>query len=293
MGFSDSQEADIILALRICNCLSLFGSLSIILVYLIYKSLRSFSFRLIVLMSISDTIRAIGFELSPLNRVSCIFQSLLTNFGSLSSIIWSSVIAYAMYAVIVLENTSIHTHNYLFLFIAYFIPLVLSILPFSTNSIGRAEGWCWFKPDDYQILWRIICFYAILIIAIVFNCCCYYLVIKEVKDELGVLKQSPHEILSKRRFFNRISYYPIVLIICYLPIFGERIYEIASNDSVFWLTLISGMTTSIIGLFNAIVYGFNDNVRDTIYSSCRKRRDSVVYMSTPLEEGGINNSLYD
>ena len=57
-----------------------------------------------------------------------------------------------MYAVIVLENTSIHTHNYLFLFIAYFIPLVLSILPFSTNSIGRAEGWCWFKPDDYQIL---------------------------------------------------------------------------------------------------------------------------------------------
>ena len=99
--------------------------------------------------------------------------------------------------------------------------------------------------------------------------------------------------MSKRRFFNRISYYPIVLIICYLPIFGERIYEIASNDSVFWLTLISGMTTSIIGLFNAIVYGFNDNVRDTIYSSCRKRRDSVVYMSTPLEEGGINNSLYD
>ena len=287
----DHRENDIItLALEICNCLSLLGSLSIMVIYFSYRSLRSFAFQLIVFMSLADIIRAVGFELSPDNRVSCEMQGILTNFGSLSSVVWTSIIAYCMYSVIVLENTDIVKHKRYFLVIAYLVPFVLSVLPLSTDSVGPAEGWCWFKKDKFEYLWRIAGFYALLLIAISFNCFCYFKVIREINADLNMLRNSKHEIISKSSFYQRLNYYPLVLIICYLPVLSKRLYEASTGSSLFWLTLLSAISTSTIGLFNAIVYGFTEHVTETIFSSCRKRRDSVSHLS-PFPDEGINNSF--
>lgn len=287
----DTQEANTItFVLRICNCLSLLSSISIILIYIFYKSLRTFSFQLIVCMSISDIIRAVGFELSPNNDITCKVQGILTNFGGLSSIIWSSIIAYSMYAVIVLENINIRKYRFYFVIAAYLVPMILTLLPLSTNSVGPAEGWCWFKNDEYEYIWRIGSFYALLIIAISFNCFCYYKVIKDVNDDLDMLKESSHEVSTKSSFLKRLNYYPVVLIICYLPVLVKRLYELSTDSSIYWLTLLSAITTSTIGFFNAIVYGFTEHVKETIFSTCRKRRSSVVD-SFQLYDDGINNSF--
>jgi hypothetical protein len=121
----------------------------------------------------------------------------------------------------------------------------------------------------------------------------YYKVISEIRYELGLLEESVHEISAKALFFNRFSLYPLVIVVCYLPVLCKRVYEISTDDSIYWLTIFSAVTTSIIGLLNAIVYGLTNNVKQAIVDSCcKKRRNSETsqFSVNETQDGFINVS---
>lgn len=270
MAFSSEEEIFIRLILVVCNSASLFGSLSIIVLFLIYKNLRSYAFKLVFYMSISDAIRAIGFILPLHPKSYCIAQSILTTFGSTSGLLWTTIIAICLYCVVIKKITNISKYHKHMLLIGYILPLILTFLPETTNSYGEQFGWCWIKKDSYGILWRICGFYTIMFLVLIINIYCYYKIIKEISNDLVLLAKGPHELSDKHKLFNRFKLYPMIIIICYLPLFIKRLYELIDNNTIFWLTIVSGFSTSIIGLLNAIVYGFTDNVKETILDTFKK-----------------------
>ncbi|OMJ85000.1 hypothetical protein SteCoe_13775 [Stentor coeruleus] len=277
-----SQEIDTIhLTLLICNSISLLGSLSIILLFLSYKILRSYAFKLVFYMSLADTIRAIGFMLPSNPENFCLAQAFLTSFGSLSGLIWTSIIAICLYCVVIHETSNIQKYHILMIFIGYIIPLFIISLPATTNSYGQDKGWCWIVNDKYVYLWRIGGFYIFMLLVLIINIISYYKIISVIKSEINLLEQSPHELSSKQKLFNRFKWYPLVIVICYLPLLSKRLFEIITNDTIYWLTMLSAITTSTIGLLNAICYGLTDNVKETIIDSFKRHNKS--------RHGSINN----
>lgn len=291
MGFSANSEDSVLLSLWICSSLSLLGSFSIVLIYTLFKSLRTSAFKLVLYMTIADIIRAVGFLLPEDPHASCICQAVLTSFGSLSGLIWTSIIAFSLYCVVILEIPHIERYEKFMILIGYCLPFLIILLPWTTGSYGKSDGWCWIKDDEYKVLWQIGSFYAIAVLIVVFNIWSYYKIITEIKYDIGMLQESAHEISGKHRLFNRFSLYPLVIVACYLPVFTKRLYEIISGSSLLWLTIVSAVTTSIIGFLNAIVYGLTDNVKETVMNSCRKDRESSAEYSINEIDQLINFSI--
>lgn len=270
MGFSSEEQSIIQLSLIICNSISFVGSLGIILLFSTFKALRSFAFRLVFYMSIADSIRAIGFILPIHPHSYCIAQAFLTGFGSISGLIWTSIIAFCLYCVVIREINNIQKYHMFMILIGYILPIFLVALPQMTDSYGEDKGWCWIKQDYYGFLWRIGGFYAILIIVLIINIVSYYKIIREIRYEIELLADSDHEISDKQKLFSRFRMYPLVIVFCYLPLLTKRIYEIFTDDSIYWLTIFAAITTSIIGILNAIVYGLTDSVKEIILDTINK-----------------------
>ena len=182
------------------------------------------------------------------------------------------------------------------LLIGYILPFFITLLPLTTKSYGEAEGWCWLKPDEYQLLWRIGSFYAILVVIVIFNIWSYWKITTEINYEIELLESSVHEITDRQRLFKRFSLYPLVIVICYFPILCKRIYDLFDgSENLLWLTLLAGAASSLIGFLNAIVYGLTNNVKDTILDSCRKRSDSsdeILSMNSDIIDKAVNVSQY-
>ena len=71
----------------------------------------------------------------------------------------------------------------------------------------------------------------------------------------------------------RLVLYPVVLIVCYTAVATKRVIEsVNSNGSDFLLTLVAGLFISLLGFFDALVYGLSKDVRDEIRRVCRPVR---------------------
>lgn len=287
MGYSSSENLIIDLIIIITNSLSLTGNLFIITIFVSSSSVRSYAFKLVVYMSIADTVRSIGFLLPVTTNALCIAQAVLTNYGSLSGIIWTSIIAFSIYTVVVLELENIQSYEKFTIIIGFILPFCIALLPFTTNSYGAAEGWCWIKLDDFEILWRMGAFYIIVFIVILFNTVMYYKVNQELKIDIGYLRGSQHDISEKTNVHTRFRVYPLIIMICYVPVLVKRILEISSGSEYFALTAVSAVFMSGVGVLNAIAYGLTDNVKELL---CKPFRRSSSYMTneTAVNDGLVN-----
>jgi len=287
MGYSSSENLIIDLIIIITNSLSLSGNLFIIFIFASCSSVRSYAFKLVVYMSIADSIRSIGYLLPVPTHALCIAQAVLTQYGSLSGVIWTSIIAFSIYAVVVLELENIQSYEKFTIIIGFILPFCIALLPFTTNSYGSAEGWCWIKLDDYEILWRMGAFYIIVLTVILFNAVMYYKVHKELTIDIGYLRGSQHDLSEKTNVHTRFKVYPLIIVACYTLALVKRILEISSGSDYFALSAVSAFFMSVIGVFNAVAYGLTDNVKELL---CKPFRRSSSYMTneTAVNDGLVN-----
>ena len=90
---------------------SLLGSIFVIGIYLSFKSLRTFSFKIVFFLSISDFVRSISFIIRPdiffknstVNPVICKIQAFFLSYSSLLSLFLVSLISFTIYSF-VLKN---------------------------------------------------------------------------------------------------------------------------------------------------------------------------------------------
>ena len=113
-------------------------------------------------MSLADILVIISYFLGdPTSGTGlCTFQGLLQQFAELSSILWSTIIAWTLYtAVVHRRDTSKMLHK--FVVVGFGVPFLLALFPLTTTSYDNTGAWCWITADDVAgQLWRWLIFYG-------------------------------------------------------------------------------------------------------------------------------------
>lgn len=130
----NSHNKFLIILTIISAVFSITGSTLIICTYVFFKKIRNYAFKLITYLSISDIILSVGNLLSiqTINpngtQPLCKFQSFLVNLGGLASILWTSVIAWNIYAATVLGQKNMKQKNKRFLMLGFGAPFLMSLM---------------------------------------------------------------------------------------------------------------------------------------------------------------------
>ncbi len=281
--YTQSEKDALEVVVDITAGFSFLGCLFIILVYLLFKELRVFAFKLVLHMTVCDSVRCVGFLLVHAGKSLCEVQAVLIQAGSIGSILWNGVIARTLYLSVVKDVRNVENTEVKYTVMVYVLATVLTALPWTTLSYGDSEGWCWIKgarEEDYVTgnIWRGVCLFLPLFLVTLNNIYSYYHIIRTLKQ--GFSHPDISSIVHKLRF------YPIILVCCYICAFIKRIYNLAEpNADDFPFALIAALTLGSIGLVNAVIYGFTQSVRVVI----RQRLCPLDSRSTSrLSEGGIN-----
>lgn len=243
--------------------LSALGSLFVAAVYLYFADIRSFAFKLVFYLSLMDLGHAIGFFLPPGVSVMCEIQAAVTSYFSLASVLWTGIIAFALYLAVLKDKRNIEKLELRFVLFANGVPFLALVPPLVQQKYGEAEGWCWIvTDDDYYVqgtIWRVVTFYLPLWLVIGLNSFVYYKIIKNVRQDVGLLGS---DVEMAQKLIQKLRMYPLILIFCYTLATINRVYDFFSPTHLnFWLTFFSAVIMSLCGLLNAVVYGFTDTVR--------------------------------
>jgi len=291
MPFSKS-EVDTLVAINVvCSALSLVGSLIIIVSFLYFKELRTFAFRLVFFVSCSDFCACV-FQLfgDPQTKTLCQLQGFGENVFTLSSFMWVTAIAIVINAIRV-KYERFPKEKYLLWCHSIIWPssLVISILPFFSDSYGHAGGWCWIKDfDAIDRIWRIVCFYSILLLIFCYLVYVYFRLYRYLSAEDEVSNDS-------QAMLRKVIVFPLVIFVCYFFGFIRRLLEVIGLvHPPFWLAVVHVSTSSLLGLGNAIVYGaINSRVRHKLFQQCCKsssksdqdaRKDSIIQMEAEVRQ---------
>ena len=155
-----------------CCSISLISSLSVILSIYRNQLYIAYSFRILIYLSINDTIRSLfGFfeYFYQYNTTACMFFAFIDNFLFMSNLSWALCFSPTIYQIIVLEQLYFDKHHKWWFFASYILVGAIQALPFITQSYVNTEGSCQISLDQMGHIWRYSSFYGpcLVILAIV------------------------------------------------------------------------------------------------------------------------------
>ena len=157
----------------VSSSLSCLGSVLIVLAFLSLPEIRTGAQKLITLLSIADFFTAAGYFVAGINflrhynpedgqensdcgsfETVCEIQSFITTTSSLSSFLWTMILAGYFHAVIVNRQTLFTKKSFaLFNFIAWGVPIIITIPLLITGYLGYSplatSNWCYIKDSQY------------------------------------------------------------------------------------------------------------------------------------------------
>lgn len=271
--FTLSYDTIYYIDLPLC-ILSAIVNLLIFVAYAFFKDLRNYNYRLVFYMSMSELLTCSGKDylafMLPYRQSGtiCFIQAIILNFSCLSSVLWTSVIAFTIYRSVVLEKTDGWKYEVYYLLYAFGIPLSLNFLPMLTDSFGEAEGWCWIDIEDSNFIqgflggniWRVINYLAPLWIVMIINFYLHGESVKKIKKMIENIRDD----FNRSVLLNRLRLYPIMLLVCHTPVSVLRImgfFDIVDNETVWIPSLLASFFLILSGFLNAVVYGLTDRVK--------------------------------
>ncbi|GMH63433.1 hypothetical protein TrST_g1633 [Triparma strigata] len=262
MTFTSTQDSLILGFTLTLSAVSFIGASLIIVSYVLFPPLRTNSFTLVTLMSLADILVIISYFLGdPTSGTGlCTFQGLLQQFAELSSILWSTIIAWTLYtAVVHRRDTSKMLHK--FVVVGFGVPFLLALFPLTTTSYDNTGAWCWITADDVAgQLWRWLIFYGPLWSAIGFNSYSVYIVRKGLKSAFAGADEMPKKY---KDLINKLKWYPIILVFCWFWGTVNRLQNAFNpGNEVFWLYFMQAFFRSTQGALNAVAYGAQGSVRE-------------------------------
>ena len=140
------------------------------------------------MMSVADVVTIFSYFLGNPSADTglCTLQGLVQQFGELSSIAWSTLIAYTLYSTVKRRIAYTFKHFPYYVLVGFIVPLLFALLPLTTQSYTNTGAWCWVDAGSVAgQLWRWLIFYGPLWGAIGFNGYSYYIARKEVRGARG------------------------------------------------------------------------------------------------------------
>ncbi len=156
--------------LTIFSCtLSCLGSILIMITFLVLKDMRTGSQKIVTLLAIADLISAIGYIIGSANylhhhgkndlkdcgsfRKICMGQATVTSYSSLVSFLWTVILAFYFFLIIVFKRVKVASQLMIvYNIIAWGAPLLIVVPLLGFQKLGyahyAASNWCYIKGDS-------------------------------------------------------------------------------------------------------------------------------------------------
>jgi hypothetical protein len=229
----------------------------------------------------------------------CWYQGLSSTGNYLSSVFWTSIITYQVYAVVVKEQGVLRDMRRIHR-ICWGLPLFLTFIPLSTSTYNNPDDettWCFVadrkdSPPWSQLFWFIVSFYAWLWMAMLWTA--YMLV--AIAWKLRQLKAVPVVIMST---IGKLALYPVIITVCWVLNTVANIYTFSTGRtytelSTSWIivTNLGVVMATLQGLLNTLVFfAANKLVReywlcwieDCWYSCCGLKHEENADIASAAE----------
>ena len=254
----ESSEREVInIAVVLSASLSLLGSSFIVGTWLAFPDLRTPAFKIIVWMSAADMLHALGYIVDGSRQdllcpdAVCFVTAAWNQFFSLATYLWTAAVAYNINCVLVQvahqDSDALvrKLHSSVWGGAAAF-----TIAAAAAGTLGLAGQWCWIRADEqwargFLYFFPLSCIFA-------FNCRTYRRISEAVRA-------SP----ARAAVVGRLRYYLLVFCCCTAASVVNRAQNFfAPSSPSFPLYLLQSVTQPLLGLGNALVYGYNRKVRE-------------------------------
>eukprot|EP01084_Bolivina_argentea_P308792 534046_1 len=257
--------------------LSIMGSSFIIINFISFSELRTFSFKLVFFIAISDLIRAIAMIIPAyyddnLNKYLCWIQSIMGNTAGLSTTLWNASVAHSIRYVFTSRKiyTTKQTNRlfYKYLIINLTLTIILSIPPIfplnKNHAYALAGSWCWIKDEGkYDSAVRIISQYDVQIICGLYIIYVYWHFMRKLFNSTSSRSVSS--------LIQRLKWYPLVLLITYVPGIVNRFSQIfnSTHNAKYELTFFQYASLSVCGFLDSLIYAWTKPVKEKYKQLCK------------------------
>jgi len=267
MNCSDPIEIYQLLVLlyirKICSGFSLLGCSWIMVSMIVLKNrYRQQKERNIFSLSLSSFLLSIGNLLTstldscnnnPNFQRLCIAQGWIIQFSENALFTWVAVIAIELCLVVYLQPTEklekfYHMGVWAWAVIGSTVPLLIN----GTDVYGIAGIWCWFPNHGDYLIYRFTLFYGPYMIQVIIVIVLTGLVIRKLK-QIGD---------GTNIETRKIILYPIMFLILYIFPMINRINDaVHPNDPCFALYVLHCLSSPLLGMSFALVYGSDSEIR--------------------------------
>lgn len=209
------SEQSLSLMMTACSVASVACSALVVFSFIRFEELQKLRFvELVFYVMVNTMMASVGTALGVVESGSaaCWFQGLSTNANFLSSAFWTATIAYQL--------THIRRKGKVLEDLRYFhllnwgLPIVMALLPLTTNTYAQSNGWCFIgesaaSPAWGLLAWTLLSFYLwqwLCILATLYLLLSIYI---SSRDEVV------HSIFKSS--INKLACYPLVYLLCWIP----------------------------------------------------------------------------
>lgn len=248
--------------------LSVLTSFLIIAIYLTHPHLRKNTFNLVFVMAGFDFINGISFLVPSYNTTdsswNCQTQAMLFNFSSAGAIIWSTFIALYLYLGLVKSYIFQHKGVFIGTLFTLFVCAVSTLVNFWQDNYGKTESLCWVR--DKFIFFRLGFFFVPLWVIVLVNSYIYAKL--RIKLSFSVVED-----VVKLKLNRKLKFYPLILVVCYLPYSVKAVLETFGVFVVeVELSSLAAICRCLHGFLNFTLYGLTNPVKKIF----RKRKSRSI-----------------
>lgn len=264
------------------SIVSITGSLTVIVTFLLFPQLRKFFARLAVYLALSDLWLCCAMMMGPSrppHYTKCMIQSAMNSYFGLATVLWTVAFANSLHRVLLDRDLSVESkyEKNLHIF-AWGLPALAVVLTFSTGVAGPAGLTCWIKNTTTGAAVRLITFYLPLWGSIGYSLWVYTQV-STLMQRLVQLHQIDgssevdanawdlqRDLERQRRSVNCLLMIPLILVFCWTPTSIRRFLDIflpswTLKPLDYWCAAVIPLQ----GGLNAIVFGATPAIRDAIF----------------------------
>ena len=300
----------------VAACISLLACFFVIFIIILFKKWRFFTQRLILYLAITAALKASATILQRVdyeNQSSTPYRNFCVAAGFYSQVTAWMVLMAVLTITLALLVTSFSSkplckYEPFFLFMIFLFPLTFNWIPFIQSSYGKSGPWCWIRSNTgcntlrfglalQFILWYVP-LYSIMIVLLIL----YIMVLCKLKQARRKWTGSynPHTQQLKEVANSKIIpllSFPLIFFILNIPIFINRVNELANRDPSVPLWFISSALFPFEGGAIAVAFSLDPQTRQrltvaNIKASFRDfTRSHDVVSDYPIEEVGTEARL--
>jgi hypothetical protein len=250
-GYADVES----LCMKVISSVSAVASMSAVAMYLRFPHLRKKSyFTLQFYVAVSNVLTSIGSAIGVVQTgtVACWSQGLLTNIFTLSSIQWTTVMAFSLFSIVHYEKQIDVTplvHAYCWL-----PPILASVLPLINSTYGNVGNWCWVVSTSHtppwgETFWFWFSFYGWVWLDLFLMGA----ILGEINYSISQ-KKATTTVKSLQKIISTLNLFPLIILIAWGPACAsDSIWEMFNLYSASFGALTSVLACSQ-GLFTALLF---------------------------------------